>query len=104
MTKMQRATWPIRDLEPTDTIPRLCVPEMFSRQLLSIGAMAPLHPAPWECWVTNPELLRLGPNTDGACMFSCTGEPCDCGCGCGWGNLGCGWGCLARGRVPEYSE
>ena len=74
---------------------------MFSRRLLSMGPQAPLHPAPWEGWVTNQHILR---SWSGACMFSCKGEPCDCACGCGWGNLGCGWTCEARGCPPEYSD
>ena len=92
---MELAIRPTR--EPTDLINGLCVPEMFCRRFLLMGSQAPLHPAPWEDWMTNPDALW---GARGACMFPETGQPCDCGCGCGWGNLGCGWMCDAY-RSPS---
>ena len=52
---MALATRPFRNLAPTDTIPGFCVPEMFSRRLLSAGPLAPLYPAPWEGWMVNAD-------------------------------------------------
>jgi hypothetical protein len=101
---MALATRPFRNLAPTDTIPGFCVPEMFSRQLLSAGPLAPLHPAPWEGWVINADPVFDGRGSAGRCAFPDTGSPCDCACGCGWGNLGCGWMCNTRNRAPDGAE
>jgi hypothetical protein len=87
-----------------DVIPGFCVPEMFSRALLSSGPFAPLHPATWESWVADLDLAWHGDGTDHGCAFASSGVPCDCACGCGWGNLGCGWACEERNRPPECAD